>query len=355
MHPQVKANFTLTPKSGKEIDTKSIAEASFNQTAKVIESSTEEELQLLQLDISGHQMYDNSVVDTLVAAAEEFGLADALAGVGSDPSDVVFLKLLRGRSPEVAIVNKSQPIEDVVKAVEAVAEHVYSPSEVEEGAVPTKKDVNLSTARIALVFTPKAPSAPAAPGKVTSLLQADDKPTQADLDKIAQVLATELGGNFTQWHFLCSFSEFQKVVAPSTAPAAPQGSDTWTDEQKQAYANSLKDPSELITKYAVRCAVLIQVTVAQLQAVAGKLRWYWASPLPVPVPLLLASVVALRPRRSVAGAVALAVLVLHLSSTAGTPSSRAHRSSARAISSGTRCRLSRHKLCSSRCPRPTHW
>jgi len=270
----VKANFTLTPKSGKEIDTKSIAEASFNQTAKVIESSSEEELQLLQLDISGHQMYDDSVVDTLVAAAEKFGLADALAGVGSDPSDVDFLKLLQGKSPEVAAVNKNQPIEDVVKAVEAIADDVYSPSEVQESSVPTKKDVNLSTARIALVFTPKAPTAPAAPGKVTSLLQADDKPTQADLDKIAQVLAKELGGNFTQWHFLCSFSEFQKAVAPSTAPAAPQGSDTWTDVQKQAYANSLKDPSELITKYAVRCAVLIQVAEAQLQAVAGKLRWY---------------------------------------------------------------------------------
>ena len=276
----VKANFTLTPKSGKEIDTKSIAEATFNQTAKVIESSTEEELALLQLDISGHQMYDDSVVDSVVKAAEHFGVAADLAGVGAHPSDVAFLKLLRGEAPEPAPVNSSQPIAKIFDEVSDRAGEVVPEEEVAADKTPTKEEVGLSKARIALILVPKPELAgsagtPATPGKETADLQANDtKPTESDLDKITEVLAKELGGNFTKYHFLCQYAEFQKSVAPSSPVEAPQGSDTWSSEQQKAYVDSLKDPSELVTKYAVRCAVLTKVTEVQLTALAGKLRWY---------------------------------------------------------------------------------
>jgi hypothetical protein len=271
----VKASFTLTPKSGREIDTKSIAEAAFNQTAEVIESSTEEELTLLQLDISGYQMYDDSVLDAVVKAAEHFGVAADLAGVGVKPFDVTFLKLLRGEAPEPKPVSTSQPMAKIFDEAKSRAGEVQTEKQVAAEKTPTRQDVGLSKARIALIFVPK-PNGSATPAntRLGATEASDTKPTEADLDKITKVLANELGGNFTKYHFLCQYAEFQKSVVPSSLVEAPQGSDTWSNQQKKAYVDSLKDPSELVTKFAVRCAVLTKVTEAQLIALAGKLRWY---------------------------------------------------------------------------------
>jgi hypothetical protein len=92
------------------------------------------------------------------------------------------------------------------------------------------------------------------------------------------------GPQYTKFHLLCNFSEFQKKVVPASAgtPSKPVGSDMWTDEQKLAFIALHPDPSEIVTKYAVRCAVISSISDAELTAVAGKLRWCLAAPPTLP-------------------------------------------------------------------------
>ena len=271
---QVKANFTLTPKTGKEIDTKSIAEASYNQTAKVIESSTEEELQLLQLDISGHLAYDDSVVNTVVQAAENLGIASDLAGVGANPADVTFLKLLRGDVDKPAAINTSQPISEIFKDAQARAEDVHTQEELSAEHMPTKDEIALSVRRLVLNFVKK----PKAAANGTQAQEAELTPE--DLSKIQRVLAKELGANWTEYHFLCQASEYQRAVTVATPAAEPAGSAGWSEDQKKQYAQSLQDPTEIVNKYAVRCAVLSKITDADLTKLANALRWYQRAPAP---------------------------------------------------------------------------
>ena len=320
---QIKANFTLTPKTGKEIDTKSIAEASYNQTAKVIESSTEEELQLLQLDISGHLAYDDSVVSTVIQAAENLGIASDLAGVGAHPADVTFLKLLRGDADKPAAINTSQPISEIFKDAQARAEDVHTQEELSAEHMPTKDEIALSVRRLVLNFVKK-------PANGTQAQEAELTPE--DLSKIQRVLAKELGANWTEYHFLCQASEYQRAVTVATTAAEPAGSAGWSEDQKKQYAQSLRDPTEIVNKYAVRCAVLSKITDADLTKLANALRWYQRAPAPPSSQPPPDACARLAPT-GCALLIALIVVLLYLGcSIAGTLSCRARRSSARAIS-----------------------
>jgi hypothetical protein len=263
------------------------------------------------------------VVSTVIQAAENLGIASDLAGVGAHPADVTFLKLLRGDADKPAAINTSQPISEIFKDAQARAEDVHTQEELSAEHMPTKDEIALSVRRLVLNFVKK-------PANGTQAQEAELTPE--DLSKIQRVLAKELGANWTEYHFLCQASEYQRAVTVATTAAEPAGSAGWSEDQKKQYAQSLRDPTEIVNKYAVRCAVLSKITDADLTKLANALRWYQRAPAPPSSQPPPDACARLAPT-GCALLIALIVVLLYLGcSIAGTLSCRARRSSARAIS-----------------------
>merc|ERR1711871_226362 len=107
----VKADLHLTPKDGKEIDTKSIAEKSFDQTRNVIESGSEEELQLMDLDLSGLESTDVVVQQAVADELSALEGAKLVVSAHTSIDGAICLALNPECTPSQHIVIPDVPVE----------------------------------------------------------------------------------------------------------------------------------------------------------------------------------------------------------------------------------------------------
>ena len=224
----------------------------------MIESSTEEELSLLQLDLSGLETADSALRGLMDDAQE--ALCGAKLGLNATKSPKAIKRRLFGDEDSLlsSCVDESG-LADTAH-VNASFDDVVNATVGEVGEIK-KAEVSQATDRLVLVFK----------GTIANL-------TEEHIKFVKNVTASILG--LDEFEVLLGISEFQKpkpqsgygdtVQPPKYANGTIMSQE---DAEKQGFTPPPVPEPEMITKVAMRIILLSNVSRAKFTLLANKLSW----------------------------------------------------------------------------------